>query len=66
MNTIIGIKRVLECYDKAMLEIPRQTSEKWKMYYLGQKNVLADLVISVFRYRLYKFEEDKSETNECD
>lgn len=66
MNTRIGIKRILESYDHAMLEIPKQKNEKWKMYYLGQKNVLADLVISVLRYRLFKLVEDESETNECD
>ena len=55
------VKRLLETYDHAVLELPKCKNEKWKMYYLGRKNAVSDIIISVTRLSLLNLNESEEE-----
>ena len=58
------VKRLLETYDHAVLELPKCKNEKWKMYYLGRKSAVSDIIISVTRLSLLKLDENEEERGE--
>ena len=57
MKTKYIVKRLLETYDHAVLELSKSQSEKWKLYYLGRKSAVSDAIISSIRHSLLNLEE---------